>query len=214
MVLPQLVSARNLVNQSLDIVDVSTFTGDPLNAGFIFSQLHLLHETISEARQMLKGDGDVRGNWWDTSAADNVSSISYVSNEPQLITMQTFDPPPPPYLSFHLSIADSALVLLVRTLESSTTAQAPSAFASDISLTGFSLRDRIFGSRNRAHDEAGDVFTWKGEEVHVREKVRVESQDPSLMAVMAKLTALEHEVMRWVAALRVLMGDEDTESEV
>lgn len=92
-------------------------------------------------------------------------------------------------------------------------AQAPSAFATDISLTGFSLRDRIFGTRNRAHDEAGDVFMWKGEEVYVREKVRVESQDPSLMAAMAKLTALEHEVMRWVAALRVLMGDEDTESE-
>lgn len=72
LVLPQLVSVRNLVNQSLDLVDVSTFTGDPLDAGFIFSQLHLLHETISEARQMLKGEGDVRGNWWDTSAADNV----------------------------------------------------------------------------------------------------------------------------------------------
>ncbi|KAJ6131593.1 hypothetical protein N7523_001299 [Penicillium sp. IBT 18751x] len=197
MILPQLVSVRNLVNQSLDIVDVSTYTGDPLNASFIFGQLHLLQETISEARQMLKGDGDVRGNWWDGSAADN-----------------TFDPPPPPYLSFHLSIADSALVLLVRTLESNTTTQAPSAFATDISLTGFSLRDRIFGTRNRAHDEVGDVFIWKGEEVHVREKVRVESQDPSLMAVMAKLTALEHEVMRWVAALRILMGNEDTESEV
>lgn len=127
--------------------------------------------------------------------------------------LQTFDPPPPPYLSFHLSIADSALVLLLRTLESNTPNQTPSAFATDISLTGFSLRDRVFGSRHRAHDEANDVFTWKGEEVHVREKVRVESQDPSLMAVMAKLTALEHEVLRWTAALRVLMGNEDTESE-
>lgn len=57
------------------------------------------------------------------------------------------------------------------------------------------------------------MFIWKGEEVRVREKVRVESQDPSLMAVMAKLTALEHEVLRWIAALRVLMGNEDTESE-
>lgn len=74
LVLQQLVSVRNLVNQSLDIVDVSTFTGDPLNAGFIFSQLHLLHETISEARQLLKGEGDVRGNWWDTSADENVCS--------------------------------------------------------------------------------------------------------------------------------------------
>lgn len=63
--------------QSLDIVDVSTWTGDPLNAGFIFSQLHLLLETINEARQMLKGEGDeTRGKWWDTSATENVCSIS------------------------------------------------------------------------------------------------------------------------------------------
>lgn len=68
------MSVRNLVNQSLDIVDVSTYTGDPHDAGFIFSQLHLLHETINEARQMLKGDGDVRGNWWETSVSDNVES--------------------------------------------------------------------------------------------------------------------------------------------
>ncbi|KAJ5989341.1 hypothetical protein N7481_004551 [Penicillium waksmanii] len=210
LVLQQLVSVRNLVNQSLDIVDVSTYTGDPHDAGFIFSQLHLLHETINEARQMLKGDGNVRGNWWETSVSDNVGS----SLHPSIYGRLCLTLPPPPNLSFHLSIADSALILLVRTLESNTVAQAPSAFASDISLTGFSLRDRLFGSKQRAHDEAGDVFMWKGDEVHVREKIRVESQDPSLMSVMAKLTALEHEVMRWVGALRVLMGNDDTESEV
>lgn len=77
LVLRQLVSVRDLVAQSLDIVDVSTWTGDPLNAGFIFSQLHLLLETISEARQMLKGENDeTRGKWWDTSATENVCSIS------------------------------------------------------------------------------------------------------------------------------------------
>lgn len=65
---------RNLVNQSLDIVDVSTWTGDPLNASFIFSQLHLLHETIIEARQMLKGDADkLKSKWWEDSAGENVS---------------------------------------------------------------------------------------------------------------------------------------------
>lgn len=124
-----------------------------------------------------------------------------------------FDPPPPPSLSFHLSIADSALVLVVRTLENSASSQAAGSFASDISLTGFSLRDRIFGTRPRAHDEIGTAFNWRGEQVHVKEKIRVESQDPSLMAVMAKLTALEHEVMRWVLALQVLMGNEETESD-
>jgi hypothetical protein len=122
-----------------------------------------------------------------------------------------FDPPLPPYLSFHLSIGDSALVLYLRTLESNTPAHAPTAFATDISLTGFSLRDRLFGSRHRSHDEDGDLFTWSDEEVRVKEKVRVESQDPSLMAVMAKLTALEHEVMKWITALKVLMGIDETE---
>jgi hypothetical protein len=68
------------VNQSLDIVDVSTYTGDPLNAGFIFSQLHLLKETIGEARQMLKGDGNERGNWWETSASDNVGPTLIIWN--------------------------------------------------------------------------------------------------------------------------------------
>ncbi|GLB14103.1 37S ribosomal protein S22 [Aspergillus tubingensis] len=197
LVLSQLVSVKNLVNQSLDIVDVSTWTGDPLNAGFIYSQLHLLRETISEARQMLKGESDkVRGKWWETSAQEEM-----------------FDPPLPAYFSFHLSIADSALVLYLRTLESNTPVHTPTAFATDISLTGFNLRDRLFGSRHRPHDEAGDVFTWKGDEVKVREKIRVESQDPSLMAVMAKLTALEHEVLKWISALKVLMGNEDTDSE-
>lgn len=124
-----------------------------------------------------------------------------------------FDPPLPPHLSFHLSITDSALVLVLRTLESTSLTHTPTPFASDISLTGFSIRDRIFGSRAPTHDEAGLSFQWQGDEVRVKEKVRVESQDPSLMAVMAKLTALEHEVMRCVDALNILMGNEDTESE-
>lgn len=124
-----------------------------------------------------------------------------------------FDPPLPSNLSFQLTIADSALVLFLRTLEPAEPNHAATAFAADISLTGFNLRDRIFGTRHRAHDEAGDVFHWKGDEVKVREKVRVESQDPSLMAVMAKLTALQHEVQKWICALNVLMGNDDTDSE-
>lgn len=74
LVLSQLSSVRNLVNQSLDIADVSTWTGDQLDARFIFSQLHLLHETITDARHILKGESeDVRGKWEETSANENVS---------------------------------------------------------------------------------------------------------------------------------------------
>lgn len=56
-------------------MDVSAWTGDPFNASFIFSQLHLLHETITEARQMLKGEGNVRGNWWESSATSDVGRL-------------------------------------------------------------------------------------------------------------------------------------------
>lgn len=45
--------------------------------------------------------------------------------------------------------------------------------------------------------------------MRVREKVAVESQDPSLMAVMAKLAALEHNVAEATQCLATVMGEED-----
>ncbi|KAL2809190.1 Rogdi leucine zipper containing protein-domain-containing protein [Aspergillus granulosus] len=183
LVLEQLVSVRDLVNQCLDIVDVSTWTGDPLDARFIYSQIHLLGETIAEGRQMLKGENDiVRGKWWETSASESL-----------------FDPPLPSNLSFHLSIVDSALVLYLRTLESSTPTHTPTAFASDISLTGFSIRDRLFGPRQPAHDEVGDIFSWRGDDVKVREKVRVEThREPlpdAISDLVEKISTTEAEIL-------------------
>lgn len=43
----------------------------------------------------------------------------------------------------------------------------------------------------------------------VREKVRVESQDPSIMAALAKLSALERTVALSSRAVDVLMGKEE-----
>jgi hypothetical protein len=127
---------------------------------------------------------------------------------------QSFDPPLPPNVSFHLSISDAALVLYLRTLEPNSATNTPTtAFAPEISLSGFSLRERFFGTRRAPHDETGDIFNWNGQEVKVREKVRVESQDPSLMAAMAKLTSLEHEVAKCKATLATVMGEDDTESD-
>ena len=42
----------------------------------------------------------------------------------------------------------------------------------------------------------------------MREKVRVESQDPSLMAVMAKLSALGHAVGGWRLKVGMVMGED------
>lgn len=52
---------------------------------------------------------------------------------------------------------------------------------------------------------------YGGQEVRVREKVRVESQDPSLMAVMAKLSAVGHGVGVCRRALGVVMGEGEDE---
>lgn len=122
-------------------------------------------------------------------------------------------------MSFHLSISDAALVLHVRTLEaalSGTGASTPNSFIAP-SYSGFSIRDRLAqalgGPRAPLHDEADEIFTYKGHEVRVKEKVRVESQDPSLMAAMAKLGALEHSVALSRRALDVVMGKEHDEGD-
>ncbi len=117
------------------------------------------------------------------------------------LPVKMFSPPLPSYLSFHLSISDAALLLHVRTLSP------PSPPES--SLTGLSIRTRLgLASRPPVHDELDQVFNYGGEEVTVKEKVRVESQDPSLMAVMAKLSALGHAVAGWRLRVGVVMGED------
>ena len=78
------------------------------------------------------------------------------------------------------------------------------------SISGLSLRQRLgLAPKLPDHDEVEQLFQFKGQEVRVREKVRVESQDPALMAVMAKLSALSHGVAVWRASLSIVMGDEE-----
>lgn len=66
----------------------------------------------------------------------------------------------------------------------------------------------IGAARRLEHDEMDQEFSCRGLKMFVREKYRVESADPSLMAAMAKLAALEHAVgmSRW--GLAAVMGEE------
>ena len=78
------------------------------------------------------------------------------------------------------------------------------------SISGLSLRQRLgLAPKLPEHDEVEQLFNFRGQEVRVREKVRVESQDPALMAVMAKLSALGHGVAVWRRSLSIVMGVED-----
>ena len=103
-------------------------------------------------------------------------------------------------------VFDAALVLEIRTLE-------PHHAGDTGSLTGFSIRNTfasaLGGTRAPAHDEADRAFTYKGSEVRVKEKIRVESQDPALISASAKLNALGHSVMLSRKALSIVMGQDE-----
>lgn len=71
LVLNQLVGVRRLINDSLDVVDVSTFTGDPLDASFIAGQLRLLHDHLVDAKLLLRGDTG-QTSWMEDSAVVSV----------------------------------------------------------------------------------------------------------------------------------------------
>lgn len=203
IVLEQLTTARTLINACLDVVDATRWTGDQQDAGFISGQLRLLHENIQEAKGALKGWTQSQKEWWE-----------------EALDEKAFDPPLPGNVSFHLSISEAAVLLNVRTLEvagPNTGASTPAGGGGGgggaaASYSGLSLRERLAGvlggGRQPFHDEAHETFSWKGQEVRVKEKVRVESQDPSLMAAMAKLGALERNVSVSRRALDVVMGKE------
>jgi hypothetical protein len=109
----------------------------------------------------------------------------------------------PPNLAFHLYIHEAAIFVELRTLESSNPA--------DEHHSGFNFRNTLAvalgASRTPNHDEANKIFTFRGHDVKVKEKIRVESQDPSLIAAMAKLNALEHNVALSRKALDIVMDN-------
>jgi hypothetical protein len=102
-----------------------------------------------------------------------------------------------------LTVHEASLVLSIRTLE-------PADAAPDIRSM---LALAIGVQRRLEHDEVEQIFEYRGKEVRVREKVRVESADPSLLAAMAKLAALEHNVGMARKCLSIVMGEENEESE-
>lgn len=204
IVLSQLTTTRTLINACLDVVDATQWTGDSKNANFISGQLRLLHDNIQEAKSALKGWTENQKAWHEDPIDENA-----------------FNPPLPANVSLHISISEAAVLLFVRTLEvaypntGTNTPLSLSTPSGGASYSGFSLRERLGavlgGGQKAFHDEAHEVFTYKGTEVRVREKVRVESQDPSLMAAMAKLGALERNVALSRRALGVVMGQEHEE---
>lgn len=199
ILLPQLLTVKSMVNNSLDIIDVSRWTGHSTDSSFISGQLKLLHDHLREANACLKGpipgsdQPPIPGtDWWVDSPDENV-----------------FQPPLGEHLSLHFTVQDANLVLTVRTLSPTSPGGTPSTPTdSAFSLSGFSLRSKLLGLGPKPpnHDEMGEIFEWRGkQDVVVREKVRVETSDPTLLSVAAKLSALEHEIARCRLNLRIIL---------
>ena len=181
------MTLRDLLNQCLDCIDITRWTGDRFSAQYISSQLRLLHSLLGEAHSYLKGPSSLepdRETWLHPAPSTH------------------FEPPLPNTLSLDFSVQDASVVLVIRALE-------PADLAPD-------LRSRFvnaFGGRRIEHDEAHRRFKYMGEEVRVREKVRVEAPDPSLMAVLAKVGGLEHAVGMARCCLAVVMEEDVKEIE-
>ena len=94
---------------------------------------------------------------------------------------------------------EGALVVELRTLDFISSPD-HDVGASVRRLFGHALGFGTVGVGGGAHrpglyEEIGKVFTWDGKgQVRVKDKVRVESQDPKLMVVMVKVGALEHTI--------------------
>ncbi|KAH8803060.1 RAVE subunit 2/Rogdi [Xylogone sp. PMI_703] len=194
LTLRPLASLRSLLNEALDCVDVTRWTGDRHSASFISGQLRLLHSIITEAKSNLKGPNLVR--------PQNSSSTTLPPDTEWCVSpspSDAFTPPLPPNLSLQISVSDASLILIIRVLESATA----------IPNLGSRFAYAIGAQRRLEHDEMDDVFSYHGEEVRVKEKVKVESGDPNLISAMAKLAALEHTVAIARNCLATVMGEEE-----
>jgi hypothetical protein len=183
LALDPLISLRTLLNQSLDCVDISRWTGDRSSAPFISSQLHLLHTLIHEARTTLKGP---------TLEPPPPDWPSYTPDA------ESFSPELPPSLALTLTISEASLLLTTRIL---VPADEPPDLRSRFTTA-------FLGPQPPTHDEEGKVYVLGERKVRVKEKIRVESADPCLIAVGAKLAALEHGVGIARSSLAIVMGVE------
>jgi hypothetical protein len=81
ILLDQLSQVRRLINDSLDVVDVSTWAGDVTDAGFISGQLRLLREHLGEAKGVMTEEG--KGRWMEDVLDANVSFDSFYRHSEQ-----------------------------------------------------------------------------------------------------------------------------------
>ncbi|KAK6522042.1 hypothetical protein TWF281_002611 [Arthrobotrys megalospora] len=214
--LPQLTDCRNFVHSALTTLPsstaVETHKSLPLSARtstaiidskLLSSQLSSLLSDIQSAQQILKSTP--KPNLFPYHAVENT----------------LFDPQLPENLALDITIQDAAIVTELRLLENTTPVAYTGLTAAlsmniDQHLSNFNFRERIAGAfkgRKGVGNGSGsgtsggeeETYTYKGVEVRVKERIKVESQDPSLMSVVSKLGALEHNLAMGRTSLEIVM---------
>ncbi|KAL1841731.1 hypothetical protein VTJ49DRAFT_6645 [Mycothermus thermophilus] len=199
---------------------------------FLSAQLRLLSQSLAEASAQLRGASSTSGSATDSSWTTRSAAPSHFN--PPLT--QPHPGSTHPALSFHLTVQDAQLVLWLRSLEPvDAKVNFGTKLALAIGTTRRLEHDeseRIFGyccNHDTSGGGGGGVVTGprgsiasgagpvhiplsgtrtRSVDVYVREKVRVETADPSLMSLSAKLTALANTLALARRNLAAVLGEE------
>lgn len=203
-------NAINLLALTLD----NSSTPETLSA-----QLRVLTQLMFDASSNLSGSAPPSSTpSINSTIIPSGASWTYMS-----AAANAFEPPLPSSLSIHFTLQDSCVVMWLRALEP---VDAPVFLGTKLGLA-------IGTVRRLEHDEMDRQFRYtynreepprktlvglerqppllsgsKPVEVFVREKVRVESADPNLMSLQAKLTSLHHTIIDLRQNLAAVMGSE------
>ncbi|KAF8537992.1 RAVE subunit 2/Rogdi [Trichophaea hybrida] len=198
LILEQLVDVNNYVIESLELLQLHAYFVASMDPKSVMEKLCSLESNVVAARTALKG-------------ASLHRLFPFHAADPKV-----FDPPLPSSVAFDLYISEAAIIAELRTLNSlaSSEADKPSFLSLD-TISPFGFRERFaaavgihHGTEKHTHGveiNPDEVFIYNGMEVKVKELVRVESQDPSLMAAWAKLGGLEHVLRKTIKSLRFVM---------
>ncbi|KAM0267981.1 hypothetical protein ACHAPA_005327 [Fusarium lateritium] len=184
------------LNQSIDLLGITL--SKPQDAYSLSSTLSVLADSLADASAILKGppltDSDPAWQMHSCPSSQFVPSIG-------------------PNLSFYLGLQESCIILWLRALEP---VHGHVHFGTKLGLAFGTVRrlehdemDTIFRYNTQGSNMSGskrgsarhtpepgssaaDVDSNDVQEVYVREKVRVESADPSLISIQSKLSYLSH----------------------
>ncbi|GAW24514.1 hypothetical protein ANO14919_141010 [Xylariales sp. No.14919] len=185
------------------------------------------------AQSLSTANGSRPGTATTEASIATTSSGNYESDWTQYSAAPTsFTPPLGQTLSFHVTIQDACLVLHLRTLEP---VDAPVNLGIKLALAIGTARrlehdeaEKVFTYRYQESDPSipsagsgqSQLYPTRGsrgtqgrntgeaERVYVREKVRVESADPSLLSMSTKLSALTNTLNLARRNLAAVMGEE------